>query len=222
MRRGERTNNPMKTKKNAKSKGTILIADYDFGDVGIEQATIERAGFKLVAAQRKNEDEVIENGRDVDGVLVQYAPIDARHQRVYALPCGCWISSMSRPPPVAAYRSRMSRRNGAPRRLTPLRSGSPLPARSAGTTGQSGAANGTWHQALTQRWIADGAFDDLGAHQAARLASGQPALSASIRDHYTARRTLRRIAAEEAVRVLERASRPLARQHDGCLVCRCG
>jgi hypothetical protein len=151
----------MKTKKNAKSKGTILIADYDFGDVGIEQATIESAGFKLVAAQRKNEDEVIENGRDVDGVLAQYAPIDARHQRVHALPCGCWISSMSRPPPVAAYRSRMSRRNGAPRRLTPLRSGSPLPARSAGTTGQSGAPNGTWHQALTQRWIADGAFDDL-------------------------------------------------------------
>jgi len=87
MRRAERTNNPMKTKKNAKSKGTILIADYDFGDVGIEQAIIESAGFKLVATQRKNEDEVIENGRDVDGVLAQYAPIDARHQRVHALPC---------------------------------------------------------------------------------------------------------------------------------------
>jgi D-3-phosphoglycerate dehydrogenase / 2-oxoglutarate reductase len=68
----------MKTEKDAKSKGTILIADYDFGDVSIEHAIIEGAGFKIVAAQCKSEDEVIEHGRDADGVLIQYAPIGAR------------------------------------------------------------------------------------------------------------------------------------------------
>jgi D-3-phosphoglycerate dehydrogenase len=63
---------------NEKRKGTILIADYDFGDVNIEREIIAGAGFQLVAAQCKNEDEVIEFGRDADGVLAQYAPIGAR------------------------------------------------------------------------------------------------------------------------------------------------
>jgi D-3-phosphoglycerate dehydrogenase len=68
----------MKTKKDAKSKGTILIADYDFGDVNVERAIIEGAGFEIRAAQCKSEDEVIEHGHDADGVLAQYAPIGAR------------------------------------------------------------------------------------------------------------------------------------------------
>lgn len=50
----------MKTKKGAKSKGAILIADYDFGDVNIERAIIEGAGFEILVAQCKSEDEVIE------------------------------------------------------------------------------------------------------------------------------------------------------------------
>lgn len=58
--------------------GTILIADYDFGDVDLERAIIEGAGFRLRAAQCKTEDEVIEQGRDADGVLTQYAKIGAR------------------------------------------------------------------------------------------------------------------------------------------------
>jgi D-3-phosphoglycerate dehydrogenase / 2-oxoglutarate reductase len=60
------------------SKGTILIADYDFGDVDIERAIIEGAGFTLRAAQCKSEDEVIEEGRDADGVLTQYARVGSR------------------------------------------------------------------------------------------------------------------------------------------------
>jgi D-3-phosphoglycerate dehydrogenase / 2-oxoglutarate reductase len=68
----------VKTKKHPKSKGTVLIADYDFGDVSIERAIIEGGGFELVAAQCKSEDEVIEHGRDAVGVLAQYAPIGAR------------------------------------------------------------------------------------------------------------------------------------------------
>ncbi|MFF4242394.1 C-terminal binding protein [Actinomadura geliboluensis] len=59
-------------------QGTILIADYDFGDVDIERAIVEGAGFRLVAAQCKSEDEVIERGRDADGVLTQYARVGAR------------------------------------------------------------------------------------------------------------------------------------------------
>jgi D-3-phosphoglycerate dehydrogenase len=68
----------MKSNKNAKPKQTILIADYDFGDVNIERGIIEGAGFQLAAAQCKTEDEVIEHGRDADGVLAQYATIGAR------------------------------------------------------------------------------------------------------------------------------------------------
>jgi D-3-phosphoglycerate dehydrogenase len=59
-------------------KKTVLIADYDFGDVDIERAIVESAGFRLVAAQCKSDDEVIEHGRDVDAILTQYAPITAR------------------------------------------------------------------------------------------------------------------------------------------------
>jgi len=68
----------MKSNKTGKPKQTILIADYDFGDVNIERGIIEGAGFQLVAAQCKTEDEVIEKGRDADGVLAQYVTIGAR------------------------------------------------------------------------------------------------------------------------------------------------
>src|SRR5215475_6858495 len=68
----------MKSNKAAKAKQTILIADYDFGDVNIERGIIEGAGFQLAAAQCKTEDEVIERGRDADGILAQYATIGAR------------------------------------------------------------------------------------------------------------------------------------------------
>jgi D-3-phosphoglycerate dehydrogenase len=67
----------MNTKDDTKPKGTILIADYDFGGVDIERAIIEGAGYELATAQCKTEDEVIEHGRDADGILAQYAPIGA-------------------------------------------------------------------------------------------------------------------------------------------------
>jgi D-3-phosphoglycerate dehydrogenase len=56
----------------------VLIADYDFGDVNIEREIIEAAGFEVVAAQCKSEDEVAALGRDADGVLAQYAPVGKR------------------------------------------------------------------------------------------------------------------------------------------------
>jgi D-3-phosphoglycerate dehydrogenase len=57
---------------------TILVADYDFGDVDIERAIIEGAGFRFAAAQCKSEDDVIAYGRDADGILTQYATVGAR------------------------------------------------------------------------------------------------------------------------------------------------
>jgi D-3-phosphoglycerate dehydrogenase len=68
----------MKSNKTATTRETILIADYDFGELNIERGIIESAGFQLVAAQCKTEDEVIEKGRDADGVLAQYAPISEK------------------------------------------------------------------------------------------------------------------------------------------------
>jgi D-3-phosphoglycerate dehydrogenase / 2-oxoglutarate reductase len=56
---------------------TVVIADYDYGDVDIERAIVEAAGFELVAAQCKTEDEVIEAARDAAAVVAQYAPISA-------------------------------------------------------------------------------------------------------------------------------------------------
>jgi dihydroxy-acid dehydratase len=58
--------------------GPVVIADYDFGDVDIERAIIERAGFELVAAQCKSEGDVIGAARDAVGVITQYARVGAR------------------------------------------------------------------------------------------------------------------------------------------------
>jgi D-3-phosphoglycerate dehydrogenase len=57
---------------------TVLIADSDFGDADIERAIVEGAGLRLIAAQCKSEDEVIEAGREADGILTQYARIGSR------------------------------------------------------------------------------------------------------------------------------------------------
>lgn len=57
---------------------TVVIADYDYGDVVIERAIIEGAGLKLTAAQCKTEDEVIDVGRDADAIIAQYATVGAK------------------------------------------------------------------------------------------------------------------------------------------------
>jgi D-3-phosphoglycerate dehydrogenase len=57
---------------------TVVIADYDYGDVDIERAIIEGAGLQLIAAQCRTEDEVIDAARDADAIIAQYAPVGAR------------------------------------------------------------------------------------------------------------------------------------------------
>jgi D-3-phosphoglycerate dehydrogenase len=54
-----------------------MIADSDFGDVNIERAIIEDAGFRLTAHQCKSEEDVIAHGQDADGILTQYAHVGA-------------------------------------------------------------------------------------------------------------------------------------------------
>src|SRR5215469_12772036 len=56
----------------------VVIADYDYGDVDIERKIMEGAGFTLVAAQCKSEDEVIAVARDANAVITQYAHVGAR------------------------------------------------------------------------------------------------------------------------------------------------
>jgi D-3-phosphoglycerate dehydrogenase len=55
-----------------------MIADSDFGDVDIERAIVEDAGFRLSAHQCRSEQDVIAHGWDADGILTQYAHIGAR------------------------------------------------------------------------------------------------------------------------------------------------
>jgi D-3-phosphoglycerate dehydrogenase / 2-oxoglutarate reductase len=57
---------------------TMVIADYDYGDVDIERAIVEAAGLRLVAAECTTEDDVIEAARDADAVIAQYATVGAR------------------------------------------------------------------------------------------------------------------------------------------------
>lgn len=56
----------------------VAISDYDFGDVNIERSVIEGAGFELVAAQCKTEEDLIEVARDADAVITQYARVGAK------------------------------------------------------------------------------------------------------------------------------------------------
>jgi D-3-phosphoglycerate dehydrogenase len=62
----------------AAARETVVIADHDFGDVDVERAIVEGAGFALVAAESKTEDEVIEVAHDAAAVVAQYATISAR------------------------------------------------------------------------------------------------------------------------------------------------
>jgi len=62
----------------AEGKPKVVIADYDFGDADIERSIVTGAGFELVAAQSKSEDEVIAVASDADAVLTQYAQIGKR------------------------------------------------------------------------------------------------------------------------------------------------
>jgi D-3-phosphoglycerate dehydrogenase len=56
----------------------VVIADYDFENVDLERSIIEKAGFELVAAQCKTEDDVIAVAQDAHAVIAQYATVGSR------------------------------------------------------------------------------------------------------------------------------------------------
>jgi len=60
------------------SAKTVVITDYDYGDVDIERAIIDGAGLRLMAAQCKSEDDVIAAARDADAIIAQYATVGAK------------------------------------------------------------------------------------------------------------------------------------------------
>jgi D-3-phosphoglycerate dehydrogenase len=56
----------------------FLITDYDFPDLELEQALFRNAGIELAVAQCRTEDDVIEASAGCQGLLVQYAPVNAK------------------------------------------------------------------------------------------------------------------------------------------------
>lgn len=53
----------------------IIITDYEFDSVAIEQSVADIYGVDLIRAHCTSEDEVLAAAADADGIVVQYAPI---------------------------------------------------------------------------------------------------------------------------------------------------
>jgi phosphoglycerate dehydrogenase-like enzyme len=56
----------------------ILITDYDFPDIELELALYRAAGIEVIAAQCRTEEDVIAASAGCQGLLVQYAPVNAK------------------------------------------------------------------------------------------------------------------------------------------------
>ena len=56
----------------------FLITDYDFHDVDLEVGLLREAGMEVATAQCKTEDDVIAAAKGYDGLLTQYAPMNAK------------------------------------------------------------------------------------------------------------------------------------------------
>jgi len=56
----------------------VLITDFDFPDVELELALYRAAGVEVAMAQCRTETEVIEAAAGCQGLLVQYAPVNAK------------------------------------------------------------------------------------------------------------------------------------------------
>jgi D-3-phosphoglycerate dehydrogenase len=56
----------------------FLITDHDFPDIELERALFRDAGVELTVAQCRSEDDVIAASAGCQGLLVQYAPVNAK------------------------------------------------------------------------------------------------------------------------------------------------
>jgi D-3-phosphoglycerate dehydrogenase len=59
-------------------KPTVVITDYDYGNVDIERGILEAAGADVVALQAKTEDDLLDAARGCDAIMNQYARVGAR------------------------------------------------------------------------------------------------------------------------------------------------
>ena len=70
------------------SGGRVFVTDWDYPNLDLEKAVLERAGLELVPVQCRTEDDVIRECADADGLLNQYAPLT---QRVLAALARCRV-----------------------------------------------------------------------------------------------------------------------------------
>jgi len=56
----------------------FLVTDWDFPDLALEEALYRDAGVELRVAQCRSEDDVIRESAGCQGLLVQYAPVNAK------------------------------------------------------------------------------------------------------------------------------------------------
>ncbi|WP_408955401.1 C-terminal binding protein [Natroniella sp. ANB-PHB2] len=57
------------------SKFKVLVTDYEYETLQYEEEVLEKVDAEFLKAQCKTEEDVIEAAQDVDGLLVQYAPV---------------------------------------------------------------------------------------------------------------------------------------------------
>jgi D-3-phosphoglycerate dehydrogenase len=55
----------------------VLLTDYDFADIALEEALFQKAGIELVSAQCRSAEDVIKASAGCQGLLVQYASVNA-------------------------------------------------------------------------------------------------------------------------------------------------
>jgi D-3-phosphoglycerate dehydrogenase / 2-oxoglutarate reductase len=56
----------------------IVITDYEFDSINLEQSVAQAHGIQLERAYCKTEDDVLKYASEADGIIVQYAPITER------------------------------------------------------------------------------------------------------------------------------------------------
>lgn len=56
----------------------VVITDYDYGDIAIEEEILNAAGADVIGLQAKSEDELIEVARDCDAIMNQYARVGSK------------------------------------------------------------------------------------------------------------------------------------------------
>jgi D-3-phosphoglycerate dehydrogenase / 2-oxoglutarate reductase len=60
------------------SRFKVVIADFDYGDNEIERSILEPIGARVIALQAKIEEDLLQDARDCDAIMNQYARVGAR------------------------------------------------------------------------------------------------------------------------------------------------